>query len=86
MKSYFLENDPCFRIEGGGKALEIQFDGNWPVAIVWGPDGQDFLCVEPMAAPTDGINLHHCGLWPGLQWIEPGAVWRGGFRIAGYGF
>ena len=81
-----LETNPLFRIEAGGKALEIQFDGSWPVAILWGPPGKNFLCVEPMAAPTNGINLHARGLWSGLQWIEPGTVWRGGFRIAGYGF
>ena len=81
-----LEEDACFRIEGGGKAVAIQLDRHWPVVILWGPQGKDFLCVEPMAAPTDGINLHHRGLWPGLQWIAPGAVWRGSFRIAGHGF
>ena len=81
-----LEINPRFRIEAGGKALEIQFDGSWPVAILWGPPGENFLCVEPMAAPTNGINLHARGLWSGLQWIEPGTVWRGGFRIAGHGF
>ena len=81
-----LEHNPRFRIEGGGRSLEIQFDGQWPVAIVWGPEGEEFLCIEPMAAPTNGINLHHRGLWSGLQWISPGAVWRGNFRITGHGF
>src|SRR5258708_14791104 len=33
-----LEAEPRFRIEGGGKAIGIQFDAAWPVAIVWGPE------------------------------------------------
>jgi aldose 1-epimerase len=81
-----LEPEPRFRIEGGGRAIEIHFDSGWPVAIVWGPPGAEFLCVEPMAAPTDGINLHHRGLWAGLQWIGPGDEWSGSFTIRGEGF
>jgi aldose 1-epimerase len=81
-----LEEHARFRIEGAGlksqsHAIEIRFGPGWPVAIVWGPEGEDFLCVEPMAAVTNGINLHHRGLWPGLQWIEPGAAWKSGFAI-----
>jgi aldose 1-epimerase len=76
-----LEKDARFRIEGGGHAIEIRFGPGWQVAIVWGPEGEEFLCAEPMAAPTNGINLHHRGLWPGLQWIEPGAAWKSGFAI-----
>jgi aldose 1-epimerase len=76
-----LEDCARFRIESSTETIEIRFGPGWPVAIVWGPEGEDFLCVEPMAAPSNGINLHHRGLWPGLQWIEPGAVWQGGFAI-----
>jgi len=81
-----LEEQARFRIEGVGlksnrQAIEIRFGPGWPVAIVWGPEGEDFLCVEPMAAVTNGINLHHRDLWPGLQWIEPGAAWKSGFAI-----
>jgi aldose 1-epimerase len=66
-----------------GVTLNCAFDSKscWPVAIVWGPKREDFLCLEPLAAVTNGINLHHRGLRPGLQWIEPGSAWKGGFAI-----
>jgi aldose 1-epimerase len=81
-----LENRPRFRIEGEGRAIEINFGQTWPVAVVWGPQNEEFLCIEPMASLTNGINLHHRRLWPKQQWIAPGGVWTGDFTVRGEGF
>jgi aldose 1-epimerase len=81
-----LEERAQFRIEGGRRAIEMKFGPTWPVAIVWGPENEEFLCIEPMAAVTNGINLHHKRLWPKLQWIAPGGLWKGDFSIRGEGF
>ena len=80
-----------FSIEAQGKKVEVLFGPKYPVAVVWEPpappDGtRDFICFEPMAAMTDGINLHHEGKYPELQMIAPGASWTESFWIHPSGF
>jgi aldose 1-epimerase len=45
------------------------------VAVVYAPSGKDFICFEPMSAPTNAFNL-------GMQQsVAPGEVWRESFWI-----
>lgn len=80
-----------FAIESGGKTIEVFFGPKYPVAVVWepaAPAGQtrDFVCIEPMAAITNGINLGHAGSYPDLQVIPAGGKWSESFWIRASGF
>jgi len=47
---------------------------------------RNFVCIEPMAGITDGINLAHRGRYSELQSIVPGGVWRESFWVKPSGF
>jgi aldose 1-epimerase len=70
-----------FSVEGGGKKIEVTFGPKWIVAVVWEPANQNFICFEPMAGITNGVNLAHDGKYKDLQVLAPGATWRESFWV-----
>lgn len=44
-----------FVLEGGGRRIEVHFDEAFPFAQVYAPAASDFVCLEPMTAPTDAL-------------------------------
>ncbi|HEU5021190.1 MAG TPA: aldose 1-epimerase [Bryobacteraceae bacterium] len=74
-----------FVLEGGGARLEVEFGLKWQVAVVYCPSGHEFICFEPMAAVTNGVNLAAEGKYPALQTLEPGDTWRESFRVRAAG-
>jgi len=48
-----LAADPVFALSGGGKRVEVRFEENYPVAVVYAPRNDDVVCFEPMTALTD---------------------------------
>jgi aldose 1-epimerase len=65
-----------FALEGGGRRIEVVFEENYPVAQVFAPDGKDFVCFEPMTAPTNALVSGD-----GLRRINPGAQFSARFSI-----
>ncbi len=66
-----------FAVEDGKRSLSVRFGPKYTTAVVYAPPEQDFLCFEPMTAPTNAFNSN-----AGLQHVAPGAVWRESFRIS----
>lgn len=64
------------------KEIEVQFGDNFPVAVVYAPDHPDkpYVCIEPMAAPTNALQLDHHGRYS-VSSLEPGEEWRGWFSV-----
>jgi galactose mutarotase-like enzyme len=50
-----LEPGRPFWVAGGGRRIEVIFGAGYPVAQVFAPPGQDLICFEPMAAPTNAL-------------------------------
>jgi aldose 1-epimerase len=75
-----------FWVEGKGQRITVAYGPKYPVAVVYAPQGRDFICFEPMAAVTNAFNLAHTGTYKELQTIEPGGQWRETFSIAPSGF
>jgi aldose 1-epimerase len=71
---------------GKAQRLDVQFGPNYRAAVVWAPKPQNFICFEPMAAITNGLNLAEKGIYKELQSIAPGAMWRESFWIMPAGF
>lgn len=65
-----------FRVMGGREQITVTYGPNYRVAIVYAPQGRDFICFEPMAAITNAFNLAHSGAYTELQSIPPGGQWR----------
>jgi galactose mutarotase-like enzyme len=45
-----------FAVSGGGRRLEVHFERGYPAAQLFAPAGEDVICFEPMAAPTDALR------------------------------
>jgi galactose mutarotase-like enzyme len=73
-----LVGAPVFVVEGRQRRLEVRFEQGYPVAQVYAPEGQDFICFEPMTAPTDALARGG----PDLPLAEPGSEFTAGFSIA----
>ncbi len=75
-----------FRVEGKKERIEVAYGPKYPVAIVYAPNGKNYICFEPMSAVTNAFNLAHAGVYPELQTVSPGGEWREIFRISASGF
>jgi aldose 1-epimerase len=80
------DGEATFWLEGGGRRIEVSFGPKWQVGVVYAPSGHEFVCFEPMAAITNGINLGAEGKYPALQMLDPGASWTESFRVRPLGF
>jgi aldose 1-epimerase len=68
---------PEFSVSAGAQALTVTFDEGFPYAQVFAPDGQAFICFEPMTAPTDALRSG-----TGLRLVAPGEEYRTAFSVA----
>jgi aldose 1-epimerase len=46
-----------FAVSGGGRRLKVHFERGYRAAQIFAPPGEDVVCFEPMAAPTDALRL-----------------------------
>jgi aldose 1-epimerase len=66
-----------FSVAGGGRRLTVTFVTGYPAGQIFSPPGAQFVCFEPMTAPT---NVLRSG--DGLRRVEPGAALTAVSRIA----
>jgi aldose 1-epimerase len=66
-----------FEATAGHMSLAVTFLAGYSYAQVFAPAGQEFICFEPMTAPTNALNSGD-----GLTIVEPGRSYRAAFRIA----
>jgi aldose 1-epimerase len=65
-----------FAVAGGGRRITVMFATGYPAAQIFSPPGAQFVCFEPMTAPT---NVLRSG--DGLRRVPPGAAFTAVFRI-----
>jgi aldose 1-epimerase len=65
-----------FDAAAGGTKLTVEFLSGYSYAQAFAPPGQEFICFEPMTAPTNALNGG-----TGLTVIAPGESYRAAFRI-----
>ena len=71
-----LEPEPEFAVETGERRLEVSFGPTFPCAQVYAPADADFVCFEPMTAPTNALVTGD-----GLRLVDPGGSFTATFRI-----
>jgi aldose 1-epimerase len=74
-----------FSVEGGGKKIEVIYGPKFQVGVVYAPPNAQFICFEPMAALTNGVNLAHDGKYSELQSVPAGGEWRETFIVRASG-
>jgi aldose 1-epimerase len=65
-----------FSVAGGGRRIAVTFATGYPAAQVFSPPGAEFICFEPMTAPTNALRSGD-----GLQRVSAGAAFSAMFRI-----
>lgn len=65
-----------FHVEGREERITVAYGSKYEIAVVYAPAGRDFICFEPMSAPTNGFNLAR-----NLQSVAPGETWNESFWI-----
>ncbi len=45
-----------FAVSGGGRRIAVRFDVGYSAAQIFAPAGEEVICFEPMAAPTDALT------------------------------
>jgi aldose 1-epimerase len=81
-------------LQGKTQRLDVVLGANYRAVVVYAPkptQGQDpaarnFVCIEPVAAIINGLNLAHRGVYKELQSVPPGGVWQESFWIRPSGF
>lgn len=71
-----LLSPPAFSVVAGGPMLTLTFDEGFDFAQVYAPPGQDFICFEPMTAPTNALVSGD-----GLKLVAPGGEHRTAFSV-----
>jgi aldose 1-epimerase len=75
-----------FWVQGAKQRVSVVYGPNYPVAVVYAPQGKDFICFEPMAAVTNAMNLAHAGLYANMPYVPAGGRWEESFWIRAEGF
>jgi aldose 1-epimerase len=71
-----LAEPPRFVLQGRGRRIELEFGQGYPLAQVYAPAGEQFICFEPMTAPTNALLTGE-----GLRAVAPGTAFRAEFRV-----
>jgi aldose 1-epimerase len=67
----------CFQLSGGHRTITVEFSAGYPVAQIFAPPQQEYVCVEPMTAAANALN----GPAEALSWVSPGQTYNAMFRI-----
>ncbi len=73
-----IDTPAHFAVSGAGRTIQVQFGAGYPVAQIYAPPGEQYICIEPMTAPTNAL----AGPDDALAWVHPGERWSAVFRIA----
>jgi aldose 1-epimerase len=72
-----LCDPPEFEVSDGARTLTMRFTEGFSFAQVYAPPGHDFICFEPMTAPSNALISGD-----GLALLAPGEEYRAAFSIA----
>ena len=75
-----------FWVQGKNEKVSVVYGPKYTVAVIYAPQGRDFICFEPMSAVTNAFNLAHKGVYKELQSVPAGGSWRESFWIRASGF
>ncbi len=61
-----VDDGAVFAVSAGGRRVQVRFERGYSAAQIFAPPGENVVCFEPMAAPTDGLRRGgYRSAWPG---------------------
>jgi aldose 1-epimerase len=72
---YALRDEHELAIESAGRRLTVRYEAGYPYAQVFAPPDAEFVCLEPMTAPTNALSTGACPL------ADPGDSFTATFSI-----
>jgi aldose 1-epimerase len=75
-----------FWVEGAKERVTVTYGPKYRIAVVYAPAGRNFICFEPMSAPTNAFNLTHAGKYDAMDSIPPRGEWKESYWIKASGF
>ena len=72
-----LRSPTVFAVDDGERRLELEFVRGFPFAQVYAPAREDFICFEPMSAPTNALLSGDA-----LPLLDAGHERRAAFRVS----
>lgn len=66
-----------FEVGAGRRTLTVEYSDGYPVAQIFAPPGEQYICIEPMTAPTNALN----GTDGAVRSVPAGERWSASFRI-----
>jgi aldose 1-epimerase len=75
-----------FWFEGVKERVTVTYGPKYRVAVVYAPAGRNFICFEPMSAPTNAFNLTQSGAYKEMDSIPPRGEWKESYWIKASGF
>lgn len=73
-----IDHPALFEVKAGRRTIELEYGEDYPVAQIFAPPAQEYICIEPMTAPTDALN----GPDGGFRSVPAGERRSATFRIA----
>jgi aldose 1-epimerase len=72
-----IDTGARFELRAGGRTTAMEYLDGYPVAQVFAPPGEEYVCIEPMTALANALR----GADRGMQWVSPGARHGATYRI-----
>lgn len=72
-----LARPTVFAVSAGGRRIELEFREGYRYAQVYAPAREDFICFEPMTAPTNALISRD-----ELPMVQPARAFRATFAIS----
>jgi galactose mutarotase-like enzyme len=66
-----------FELRGGERAITVEYGDGYPIAQIFAPPGEEYVCIEPMTAPANALN----GPDDTMRSVPAGRCWSAVFRI-----
>jgi galactose mutarotase-like enzyme len=73
-----IEKGSRFELSGGGRTIVVEYTDGYPVAQIFAPPEQEYVCVEPMTAATNALASGDSA----LGWVTPGQSRSATFKIS----
>jgi aldose 1-epimerase len=72
---YALDDDHELALDRDGRRLTVRYESGYPYAQIFAPPSEEFVCLEPMAAPTNSLSTG------GRPLVAPGESFTATFSI-----